>query len=59
MLAFQVTRAYHEQAADFSTGTISLVFLLLQEEYIASSGIGAQLARPPVKTVKEKVNIGQ
>ena len=24
MLGFQVTRAYHEQAADFSTGTDSL-----------------------------------
>jgi hypothetical protein len=36
-----------------------IVFLLLQEEYMASSGIGAQLARPPVKPVKEKVNIGQ
>jgi hypothetical protein len=36
-----------------------IVFLLLQEEYVASPGIGAQLARPPVKPVKEKVNIGQ
>jgi len=36
-----------------------IVFLLLQEEYVASSGIGVQLARPPVKPVKEKVNIGQ
>jgi len=36
-----------------------IVFLLLQKEYIASSGIGVQLARPPVKPLKEKVNIGQ
>jgi hypothetical protein len=36
-----------------------IVFHLLQEEYVASSGIGAQLARPPVKPLKEKVNIGQ
>jgi len=36
-----------------------IVFLLFQEEYIVSSGVSAQLARPPVKPVKEKVNNGQ
>lgn len=30
---------------------------MAEKEYIASSGIGVQLARPPVKPLKEKVNI--
>jgi hypothetical protein len=48
----------HLQAADFSIETVSALFIL-QEEHIISSGLGAQLARPPVKLKKEKVNVGQ